>query len=110
MKEEKDIKQQVLDAMDDSVEDMLQHSDAQLESEVGMETLCDILDLDEAANRQFGPVPDVNAAWDKFSKDKMDEESEEEESEEEESESHPRFKTLLRYIAACAAAILLIVV
>ena len=47
MKEEKDIKQQVLDAMDDSVEDMLQHSDAQLESEVGMETLCDILDLDE---------------------------------------------------------------
>ena len=38
MKEEKDIKQQVLDAMDDSVEDMLQHSDAQLESEVGMET------------------------------------------------------------------------
>ena len=51
MKEEKDIKQQVLDAMDDSVEDMLQHSDAQLESEVGMETLCDILDLDEAANR-----------------------------------------------------------
>lgn len=105
MKEEKDIKQQVLDAMDDSVEDMLQHSDAQLESEVGMETLCDILDLDEAANRQFGPVPDVNAAWDKFSKDKMDEEYEEEES-----ESHPIFKTLLRYIAACAAAILLIVV
>ena len=79
MKEEKDIKQQVLDAMDDSVEDMLQHSDAQLESEMGMETLCDILDLDEAANRQFGPVPDVNAAWDKFSKDKMDEEYEEEE-------------------------------
>ena len=105
MKEEKDIKQQVLDAMDDSVEDMLQHSDAQLESEVGMETLCDILDLDEAANRQFGPVPDVNAAWDKFSKDKMDEEYEEEES-----ESHQIFKTLLRYIAACAAAILLIVV
>ena len=29
MKEEKDIKQQVLDAMDDSVENMLQHSDAQ---------------------------------------------------------------------------------
>ena len=105
MKEEKDIKLQVLDAIDDSVEDMRQHPDAQLDSEVGMETLCDILDLDEAVNRQFGPVPDVNAAWDKFSKDKMDEEYEEEES-----ESHPIFKTLLRYIAASAAAILLIVV
>ena len=91
MKENQDIQQQILEALDNSSQEN-EALDALLESEEGKEMLCDILDLDEAANRKMGVKPDVDAAWNQFKPKKR-----------------TRIISILRYAAACAAVIVFVV-
>lgn len=91
MKENQDIQLQILEALDNSSQEN-EALDALLESEEGKEMLCDILDLDEAANRKMGVKPDVDAAWNQFKPKKR-----------------TRIISILRYAAACAAVIVFVV-
>lgn len=88
---EQNIQQQILDNLEGTLsqDDCL---DALLEDGEGMDFLCDINDLDEAANRKYGAVPDVDAAWKEFEKGK----------------SHARLVHLFKYVLAGAAAVALI--
>lgn len=122
MKENQDIQQQILEALDNSSQEN-EALDALLESEEGKEMLCDILDLDEAANRKMGVKPDVDAAWNQFSKhlddsaddidiseDKVSDISDDDISEDEEEErKETRIVSILRYAAACVAVIVFVV-
>lgn len=66
MKVNQDSKQQILDAMDSPAEMGDENMEALLDTEEGLDFLCDINDLDEAANRKWGAMPDVDSAWAKF--------------------------------------------
>lgn len=118
MKENQDIQQHILEAMDDSSQEN-EALDALLDSEEGKEMLCDILDLDEAANRKMGVKPDVKAAWSQFSKHLDDADISEDNgsdisdadiSEDEEENKRSRIISIFRYAAACAAIIVFLVV
>lgn len=108
---DQNIQQQVLDSLDGLMcqEDCLE---ALLRDEEGMDFLCDINDLDEAANRKFGSVPNVDAAWSQFEKTHLFSEVEDSESVslEEEEGSHIQWHQLFKYVIAGAAAIALLIV
>lgn len=91
MKENQDIEQQILEALDQSPRED-ETLDALLDSEEGKELLCDILDLDDAVNRKMGGKPDADAAWSQFKVKKR-----------------TRIVSILRYAAACAAIVVFVV-
>ena len=67
MKENQDIQQQILEALDDS--NLGKESlDTLLNLEEGKEAVSEILDLDEAINRKMGEKPDIDVAWNQFVK------------------------------------------
>ena len=108
---DQNIQQQVLDNLEGPMcqDDCLE---ALLENEEGMDFLCDINDLDEAANRKFGSVPNVDAAWSQFEKTHLFSEVEDSESVslEEEEGSHIQWHQLFKYVMAGAAAVALLLV
>ena len=108
---DQNIQQQVLDNLEGPMcqDDCLE---ALLENEEGMDFLCDINDLDEATNRKFGSVPNVDAAWSQFEKTHLFSEVEDSESVslEEEEGSHIQWHQLFKYVMAGAAAVALLLV
>ena len=93
MKEKQDDILKILDALDDT-QRVDEHLQTLLDSEEGREVMCDILDLDEAVNREMGTTPDVKAAWQKFNK----------------KQRKINLTPVLRYVAACAAIVVVVLV
>lgn len=93
MKEKQDDILKILDALDDT-QHVDEHLQTLLDSEEGREVMCDILDLDEAVNREMGTTPDVKAAWQKFNK----------------KQRKINLTPVLRYVAACAAIVVVVLV
>lgn len=105
---DQNIQQQVLDNLESPMcqDDCLE---ALLNNEEGMDFLCDINDLDEAANRKLGETPDVNAAWSQFEKTHLFAEATQQEEAAE--ESHTKWYSIFKYgIVAGAAAVALLFV
>ncbi len=66
---------QILDAIDgDDMQNGIDKMDSLLASKEGREILCAINDLDEAANRKAGVVPNVELAWREFAEKNIDSE------------------------------------
>ena len=93
MKDKQDDILKILDALDDT-QRVDEHLQTLLDSEEGREVMCDILDLDEAVNREMGTTPDVKAAWQKFNK----------------KQRKINLTPVLRYVAACAAIVVVVLV
>ena len=93
MKEKQDDILKILDALDDT-QRVDEHLQTLLDSEEGREVMCDILELDEAVNREMGTTPDVKAAWQKFNK----------------KQRKINLTPVLRYVAACAAIVVVVLV
>lgn len=103
MKENQDMEQRILDAIDNSDMNENERQEALLDSEEGLGFLCDIADLEEAAFRKWGSFPDVNEAWDKFeSQHLLPKENLEPEDEE---NGHTRVFHLFRYMVAGIAVV-----
>lgn len=107
MKVNQDSEQQILDAMDSPSEMADENMEALLDSEEGLDFLCDINDLDEAANRKWGVVPDVDSAWAKFDARKASEDKKAEADEDEDKSA--RIYHLVRYAITGVAAVVAIV-
>ena len=88
-----DIQQYLLDALD-APQQADEHLDTLLDSEEGREAMRDILDLEEAVNRKMGDTPDVEAAWQQFNR----------------KSKKFNFTPLLRFVAACAAIVVVVLV
>lgn len=93
MKEKQDDILKILDALDDT-QHVDEHLQTLLDSEEGMEAMRNILDLDEAVNREMGTTPDVEAAWQQFNK----------------KQRKINLTPVLRYVAACAAIVVVVLV
>ena len=93
MKEKQDDILKILDALDDT-QRVDEHLQTLLDSEEGREAMRDILDLDEAVNREMGTTPDVEAAWQQFNK----------------KQRKINLTPVLRYVAACAAIVVVVLV
>lgn len=93
MKDKQDDILKILDALDDT-QHVDEHLQTLLDSEEGREVVCDILDLDEAVNREMGTTPDVEAAWQQFNK----------------KQRKINLTPVLRYVAACAAIVVVVLV
>lgn len=93
MKDKQDDILKILDALDDT-QHVDEHLQTLLDSEEGREVMCDILDLDEAVNREMGTTPDVEAAWQQFNK----------------KQRKINLTPVLRYVAACAAIVVVVLV
>lgn len=93
MKDKQDDILKILDALDDT-QRMDEHLQTLLDSEEGREAMRDILDLDEAVNREMGTTPDVEAAWQQFNK----------------KQRKINLTPVLRYVAACAAIVVVVLV
>lgn len=93
MKDKQDDILKILDALDDT-QRVDEHLQTLLDSEEGMEAMRDIQDLDEAVNREMGTTPDVEAAWQQFNK----------------KQRKINLIPVLRYIAACAAIVVVALV
>ena len=93
MKDKQDDILKILDALDDT-QHVDEHLQTLLDSEEGREVMCDILDLDEAVNREMGTTPDVEAAWQQFNK----------------KQRKINLIPVLRYVAACAAIVVVALV
>lgn len=107
MKENQDIQQQILEALDDS--NIGKESlDTLLNLEEGKEAVSEILDLDEAINRKMGEKPDIDVAWNQFVKKQRNKQKESNTLiEKERIEKTPMIVKLLRYAAVCIVFILL---
>lgn len=88
-----DIQPYLLDVFNDS-QQADEHIDTLLNSEEGREAMRDILDLEEAVNRKMGDTPDVEAAWQQFCR----------------KSKKFSLKPFLRYVAACAAIVVMVLV
>lgn len=93
MKDKQDDILKILDALDDT-QHVDEHLQTLLDSEEGREAMRNILDLDEAVNREMGTTPDVEAAWQQFNK----------------KQRKINLIPVLRYIAACAAIVVVALV
>lgn len=93
MKDKQDDILKILDALDDT-QRMDEHLQTLLDSEEGREAMRDIQDLDEAVNREMGTTPDVEAAWQQFNK----------------KQRKINLTPVLRYVAACAAIVVVVLV
>ena len=93
MKEKQDDILKILDALDDT-QRVDEHLQTLLDSEEGREAMRNILDLDEAVNREMGTTPDVEAAWQQFNK----------------KQRKINLTPVLRYVAACAAIVVVVLV
>lgn len=93
MKEKQDDILKILDALDDT-QHVDEHLQTLLDSEEGREAMRNILDLDEAVNREMGTTPDVEAAWQQFNK----------------KQRKINLTPVLRYVAACAAIVVVVLV
>lgn len=93
MKDKQDDILKILDALDDT-QHVDEHLQTLLDSEEGREVMCDILDLDEAVNREMETTPDVEAAWQQFNK----------------KQRKINLTPVLRYVAACAAIVVVVLV
>lgn len=93
MKDKQDDILKILDALDDT-QHVDEHLQTLLDSEEGREAMRNILDLDEAVNREMGTTPDVEAAWQQFNK----------------KQRKINLTPVLRYVAACAAIVVVVLV
>lgn len=105
MKENQNIEQQILDAINYSEEKMDGCHETLLDFEEGLDFLCDVNDLDEAANHKWGAEPNVDEAWAKFESQHL---FTEDDTVELEGGNHTRLLHFFRYAVAGVAVVLVV--